>query len=441
MSAAGLVRPATRAALALVGLLSAAAAGCGTLETSDDRVNPEKPLWYNRPSGAMHVMFLRELTAQSRTVGEPYERGRAEIDALRGRVFVGSADHGLYALRAGSGSTIWRFETLGVVQSEPFYDSDLDVVYFGSNDGALYAVRASDGSLVWRFDTGAEVARRPVLGGETLYFANGADNLFAIDRRTGKQVWHVHRTPALGMEVSGYAGPALDQGAVFFAYSDGHVGAYDARDGSERFAPVDLSAEAEQTTGEQARYLDVDTTPVPDDLGPQGRVVFVASYAGGVYALDEDHGAPVWKNEKAVGVTELALWRERAHPANRYSPDFVPGGPMAPARQILLASSGTTGLWALDPADGRMLWRLPVPEGGITAPVPIAGALLVGTTRYGAFLLSPLNGRPLDGFDLGSGFSQTPAAFGNRAYMLSNAGTLVGIQVELPVVVANAPTP
>jgi hypothetical protein len=72
------------------------------------------------------------------------------------------------------------------------------------------------------------------------------------------------------------------------------------------------------------------------------------------------------------------------------------------------------------------------PFGGITAPVPIAGGLLVGTTRYGAFLLSPRNGRPIDGFDLGSGFSQTPAAYGHRGYILSNAGTLVALQVEPP---------
>jgi hypothetical protein len=66
----------------------------------------------------------------------------------------------------------------------------------------------------------------------------------------------------------------------------------------------------------------------------------------------------------------------------------------------------------------------------------MAGALLVGTTRYGAFLLSPVNGRPIDGIDLGSGFSQTPAAFGNRAYLLSNGGTLLGVQVEPPTVQA-----
>jgi outer membrane protein assembly factor BamB len=407
--------------------------GCSALETSNDRVNPTEPLWFNRPSGAMHVLFLRGLTAESRATGEAYERGRAEIDPPRARVFVGSSDHGLYAIRAGDGSSIWRFETLAAVQSEPLYDSALDVVYFGSNDGALYAVHAFDGRLVWRFDSGGEVARKAVLYGETLYFANAADNLFAIDRRTGRQIWHVHRTPALGMEISGYAGPAVDRGIVFFAYSDGHVGAYDARDGSEHFTPIDLSAEAEQSQGAEAlRYLDVDTTPVPDDLGAQGRVIFVASYGGGVYALDQNHGIQVWKNEKDLGVTDIVLWHEPEHLPAPGSPFFVPGGPPVPARDILLASSGQSGLWALDPASGKMLWRIPIPEGGITAPVQIAGAVVVGTTRYGAFLLSPIDGRPIDGIDLGSGFSQTPAAFGNRAYLLSNAGTLLGIQVAPP---------
>jgi outer membrane protein assembly factor BamB len=419
----------------LVGAFAAAVLGCASLEASDDRVNPEKPLWYQRPSGAMHVLFVRrQLTAPSRVTGEAYERGRAGIDPLHGRVFLGTSDHGLYALRASDGSSIWRFETLGPVQSEPLYDSDLDVVYFGSNDGAMYAVHAADGRLEWRFESGAEIARKPVLSGEILVFANGADNLFAVDRRTGKGLWHVHRTPALGREIGGYGGPALDAGVIFFPYSDGHVGAYDVRDGAERWTPIDLSAEAEQTQGgAEVRYRDVDTTPVPYLLPTVGPVVFVASYAGGVYALDAERGVPVWKNEKATGVTDLVMWNEPAHPANPAAPGYVVGEPPVPKRTALFASSGATGLWSLDPTSGRMLWRLPLPEGGITAPVPIAGALLVGTTSYGAFLLSPQQGRPIDGFDLGSGFSQAPAAFGNRAYLLSNGGTLVAVQVDAPV--------
>jgi outer membrane protein assembly factor BamB len=420
-----------RAALvaAAVGLV-----GCGAIETGNDHINPERPLWLNHPSGSMQVLFTRPLTAESRRIGEAYERGRAAIDPYHGRVFLGTSDNGLYALRASNGSTIWRFETMNSVQSYPLYDEALDVVYFGSNDGALYAVHAADGRLVWRFDTGAEVTKKPVLVGETLFVANGADNLFAVDRRTAASLWRVHRTPALGMEISGQAGPSYDRGVVFFAFSDGHVGAYEARDGSEHFPPVDLSADVEQSHGAEAlRYLDVDTTPIPDDLGSLGHVIFAGSFAGGVYALDEDRGAPLWKNEKALGVTDLALWKERSHRPRRGSADYVRGGPPSPERQVLLAASATTGLWALEPSTGRMLWRIPIPDGGVTVPVPVAGAILFGTTRYGAFLLSPMDGRLIDGFDLGTGFSQTPAAYGNRAYLLTNLGTLVGVQVNSPL--------
>jgi outer membrane protein assembly factor BamB len=234
------------------------------------------------------------------------------------------------------------------------------------------------------------------------------------------------------MEISGYAGPAYDPayGLVFMAYSDGHVIAYDARDGSEKWTPVDLSAEAEAAGGEAPRYLDVDTTPILDEH-PQGHVVYVSSYAGGVYALDALSGGRVWSNDKAVGVTELMLFREPAHKPNPNGPDK--GGPVEPARKILIASSATTGLQGMDPFTGRILWRDKVPEGGITAPVQVAGAILVGTTRYGLFLMSPRNGKVIDGLDLGTGFAGTPGAFGGRAYAMTNAGTLLGVAIAPPV--------
>ena len=80
---------------------------------------------------------------------------------------------------------------------------------------------------------------------------------------------------------AGHSGAAHDPASnlVFMAYSDGHVIAYDGRDGAEKWTPVDLAAEAEQSAGEAPRYLDADTTPLLDDH-PQGRVVYVSSYAG-----------------------------------------------------------------------------------------------------------------------------------------------------------------
>lgn len=406
-----------------LGLLAlAGCAGSGAVAT------PELPLWVNHPGGALSVISRRTLTAPSREVGEPYERGKPEIDPAHRRVFVGSSDHGLYALRAETADTLWRFETLGVVQCEPLYDPVEDVVYFGSNDGALYKVRAVDGHLLWRFMTNAAVSRRPVLNDGVVYAMNANDTLVAIDASTGKMRWNQHRTPAFGMEIAGYAGPTIANGKIYAAFSDGVVLAYSLKDGSEVWPSVDLAAEAEQLSARgMPRYLDVDTTPIAARI-PSGDVVFVASYAGGVFALDSEDGSRAWVNEKALGVTELSLWTEPSHRARDGSDRVIP------ARSVLFAASGLTGLWALDPTDGTVLWRKALPDGGISAPVPFSGGVLMSSTRYGVFFLSPLDGGVIDAIETGGGYAMAPAAYGQRAFVMSNHGTFLGLHVAAPEV-------
>ncbi|AUX22757.1 hypothetical protein SOCEGT47_032670 [Sorangium cellulosum] len=410
------------AGVALLALGLGSLSGCGNVGVA---AAPDAPLWLHHPGSALGITMRRDLTAETRKVGEAYERGRPEIDAPHRRVFVGSRDHGLYAVRADTMDVLWRFETVGPVQSEPLYDAASDSVYFGSNDGAVYKVRASDGALIYRFMTNAEVTRRPVLRDGVLYVTNANDTLIALDAATGAMRWHQHRTPAFGMEISGHAGPALGRDKVYAAFSDGVVAAYDLKNGSEQWY-MDLAGEAEQRAGGQTpKYLDTDTTPVFGQIGSSD-VVFVAGYAGGVFALDAEDGGRVWVNEAAAGVTELLLWQQPAH-APRSG-----GGPIVPERKVLLASSGLTGLWAIDPADGRTIWHRELPEGGISAPVAFSGALLVTTTRYGIFLFSPLDGAVIDGIETGGGIAMTPAAYGRRAFVLTNGGALLSLDVEPP---------
>lgn len=409
------------AGVAAVALTAVPSAGCDTLGSP---ATPEVPLWVHHPGGALHVWVRRELTATSRDIGEPYERGRPAIDAAHRRVFVGSSDHGLYALRAEDAFTLWRFETVAPVQSEPLYDPEEDVVYFGSMDGALYKVRALDGSLLWRFSTNSEVSRPPVIDGDTLYFTNANDTLVALDRVTGEMKWHQHRTPAFGMEIAGHAGAAVGHGLVYTAFSDGVVLAYSAEDGSEQWPVIDLAAEAEAAEGELPPYLDVDTTPIVSRAGGED-AVFVGSYAAGVFALGAESGGRIWDNPDVKGVTELALYEQPAQPG-------AEGAPPVPARRVLLASAGPTGLWGLDPDTGTTLWRRQLPEGGMSAPAVVNAAVLVGTTRYGLFLFSILDGGLIDGLNTGGDIAMAPAAYGSRAFVLTNAGWFLGVGVDRP---------
>lgn len=412
------------AALTLTCALGVSGVACDALQSY---ANPEVPIWVNHPGNALSITVRRSLTSEPRPTKEAYERGRPAIDPAHRRVFVPVSDGSLYALRPEDGFPIWRFQTLGPVQSEPLYDPEDDSVYFGSNDGALYKVNAADGSLVYRFGTRSEVSRSVVRKGDTIFLVNANDTLVAIDRKTGKMKWNQHRTPAFGMEISGHAGPAVGADQVYVAFSDGNVMAYAIDDGSERWPAVDLSADAEQQVGgEPVKYLDVDTTPVVDHDG-EAEIIYVASYQGGVVALEAESGTRLWSNEKVTGATELLLWEQPARPAASGK------GPGLPARKILVASSGLTGLWGLDPKEGgRTLWRRNLPEGGITAATAWEGALVVGTTRYGIFLFSPLDGAVIDGIDTGSGVAMTPAAHGRHAFVVTNGGWFLGLDVDSP---------
>ena len=68
----------------------------------------------------------------------------------------------------------------------------------------------------------------------------------------------------------------------------------------------------------------------------------------------------------------------------------------------------------------------------MSAPVQVAGAIMVATSRYGLFLFSPEDGAVIDGIDMGGALSTTPAAYGRRAFLLTNGGSLLGLHITAP---------
>jgi outer membrane protein assembly factor BamB len=202
------------------------------------------------------------------------------------------------------------------------------------------------------------------------------------------------------------------------------VSAFDARTGVERWQPVDLAAEAEQALGQVPEQLDVDSTPIPDNIAA-GAVVYVSNYAAGVFALDAETGTEVWANPGIFGVTDVSLFDQPAHRRR--------DGGDEPARRVLLAASGTTGLWGLDPETGSELWRRSLPSTGVSRPVVVSGVLLIAASRLGLFLINPLGGELIDGIHLADGSSMTPAAYGSRAFVLTNGGALLGLHVASPI--------
>ena len=425
------------AASCMVFAVALLAAGCGAIQTraalGNDGVRPEGPSWISRPSGVLKVAFRKDLSIDARKPVEAFETGSAAVDPKHGRVFVGSSNHGLYALRGSDGGTIWRFETEAAVQSEPVYDASADAVYFGSHDGALYAVHAHNGVAMYRYPTIAEVTRAPILYGNTLVFVNGADTLYAINKMTGAKLWQAGKPPAGGMGLAGHSGPATDGKSVFVGHSDGTLAAYRLDTGAETWAPVELAQESE-TYRDIGQHTDTDTTPMVFESAGNTMVIAGNSMTG-VVALDAATGSRIWTNSDCKGAVAIALWHEPAHmvAASVQSANIGEKQDRVPVSERNVVYITTmTGIWALEASTGHELWRAPVPEGGVSRIAFGRGALVLGTARNGLYLLSPTTGKPIDGIDMATGFSSTPTVYAGRIFAMSNAGALWAVDIDAP---------
>jgi outer membrane protein assembly factor BamB len=133
------------------------------------------------------------------------------------------------------------------------------------------------------------------------------------------------------------------------------------------------------------------------------------------------------------------LWESAAKKANPPKDDTTTEGEQSAShRNLLIAATGSSGLWAIEPSDGTVVWRSRLPDGGVAGPAPIAGALLVSASQLGVYLVSPINGRVIDGIHLTEGVSALPAVYGQHAFVLTNQGQLMGVHVAAPAVDANS---
>lgn len=127
--------------------------------------NPQSEDWPtfrhdSKRSGYSRTVIAADLKERWRT---KLPGGLTQPVMADGKLFVASGDdHGVYALDAKSGETLWSRTVGGRVDSPPTVSDGL--VVFGSTDGHVYALRASDGVLVWRYRAAPDDKRMMAYG-------------------------------------------------------------------------------------------------------------------------------------------------------------------------------------------------------------------------------------------------------------------------------------
>jgi outer membrane protein assembly factor BamB len=219
--------------------------------------------------------------------------------------------------------------------------------------------------------------------------------VIGFDRATGEALWRYQREAPEGFYVSEHAGLALSGDRLLTGFTDGVVVALDARDGSilwERDTTGDL-----QVSSDTIRFTDVDTTPVVI-----GETVYVASFAGGLYALERSSGSVRWMRDDLTGVVGIAE---------------------APDGRLIL-SSGDLGIVAARARDGEPLWKTRIARGAPTAPIVEGDLILVGESEGGLLALALDDGRELGRLENGHGFAASAEVEAGLGAALSNAGGL-----------------
>jgi outer membrane protein assembly factor BamB len=339
------------------------------------------------PRALFAIDWQRALAGQAFGEVHPLEPGAPAFDPVAKLVVVGTRDGWLHALHT-DGSLAWEFRAEGAFAGEPLVDGD--TVYAGSADGMLYALVLGTGKERWRYDSHEQLSTRPAVAGGLVFVASLQDTVFAVDARTGAWKWHHRREAREGFTIRGAAAVAVGGGLLHAGFSDGTIVGLDQATGAVRW---------ERHAAPTGTYTDVDSL-----LLSEGRL-FAAAYSGAVVAIEAATGKP--------------LWQYLTPEASRVA--------MAPGTLICVSSRSVT---ALSPTDGRVVWSVPLLGTPAGEPRVSGRWLLVPTNAGGLRFLELASGRTVRVLDPGTGVSASPGLGGGRAYVLSNGGRLLALDLR-----------
>lgn len=340
-------------------------------------------------------------------------RARSQPTIGGGAVYVGSQEGVVYALDFATGCVRWTFQADAEVRSSPTLEAwragDGDArprLWFGDFNGNAYAVDARSGQLLWK--TRVDAHPRLTITGSPRYhdgrlyvpmssteWAAAADPAYeccsfrggvvALDATTGGVVWRAYTIP----EEPRATGERNSAGAL-------------------RRHPAGAPVWNSPTIDVKRRRLYVGTG--------EGYTSPAASQSDAVIAYDLDTGRMVWWHQSLPH----DAWNMAC---------FIGGGPNCPVengpdldigappvlhrlrdgREVLLVGQKSADVFALDPEDGRLLWKVRYGRGGFAGGVhwglaaspttlyaPNADTVFLGTekgeAKPGLFALDPANG-------------------------------------------------
>ena len=122
---------------------------------------------------------------------------------VAGRVIAfGSEDQKLYVSRAENPKLLWRFAAGGPILA-PLGSHGLRTLLLASTDKNVYAIDLFTGHSKWTFPTGAAIKQEPLVVDNDIYVVNEEGYLSEIDAETGQSRWTISTLGGRLLSVSG----------------------------------------------------------------------------------------------------------------------------------------------------------------------------------------------------------------------------------------------
>lgn len=241
----------------------------------------------------------------------------------------------------------------GCFASASVFEGKLYTADTGSADGKLHALDIATGQELWTFPPdalrGDHAWTTPAIANGIVYFGvnRPIPVVYAVNVTTGQEVWH-HTGPIANIVSS----PALIDGLLYVAFSDGSIRALDATNG--------------QVTWNVSHPGGANSSPAV-----AGGRLYIAIHNRGLLALDANTGSKLW----------LAPM-----PGPQWSSPAVENG------RVFVGSRDDHKVYAFDAVTGNTLWTATTSDWVQTSPAVNNGVVYVGNNAGNVYAFDAATG-------------------------------------------------
>ena len=358
--------------------------------------------------------------------------------AVDGIVYAQSSDQFVYAVNAQTGKLIWRTSPVATTfMGQPLVQGDIVYVNAGtvgfnfSNIQAfaktgkairgagvefngIYALDRRTGELLWHFDTKGDVMPTPAISEGRLIFSTGAGEVFALDPKSGEQLW-VNKVGGMGNMSS----PAVYRGKIYVGMSvPAFLFCLDAKTGMTLWKgqiPLAINTgmgDVSPAVSDGIVVMDA----VSSKKTANGKVTMDVS----VRAFDSETGKPLWSHKMGRGPKP---------------PSYKGGVPMIHDGTVYVGAPVKSLYQALDLKTGKLLWTWNVPDpgpaGAARGPATFYDGTLYIATVDTVYAVDPKTGIVVGKKHIGGRFGiASPTIVGGTIYLGNSWDWLIALPVS-----------